>query len=168
MRFLMILTGILVLMRSPSLAAADGKPTRVPLPDSFSKLDLPAGSACSFHLRGEPVVNREFATTFPADSSGDVRELVTGRLVEGLSNVDTGMSIVVDISGPGRFVFHPDGSVTWDPNGRWLLFLSPRDVPAGPTAYINSGHIRVEITPTGQKVLVSRSWTQLDVCAALS
>ena len=134
MRSAMLLVGMVSLLTlSSSLASAGGKPRRVPLPDSFSTLDLAAGKACDFHLAGGPVINHEVATTFPADENGDVRQLIRGRLLERLTNVDTGKSIVVDISGPGRFVFHADGSISWDLHGRWLFFLGPTDVPAGPT-----------------------------------
>jgi hypothetical protein len=113
-RSVALLIGMVGLFAAPfSLASARGEPTRVPLPDSFSTLELGAGKACGFELTGEPVVNHEFATTFPADANGDVRQLFNGRLIERLTNVDTGTSIVVDISERGRFVLHADGSITW-------------------------------------------------------
>jgi hypothetical protein len=46
---------------------------------------------------------------------------VNGRLIERLTNVTTGTSIVVNISERGRFVLHANGSITWDANGRWFL-----------------------------------------------
>ena len=54
-----------VLTASPALASASGKPTRAPLPGAET-FDLPAGLACSFEVAAQPVINKEFTTTFPA------------------------------------------------------------------------------------------------------
>jgi hypothetical protein len=42
----------------------------------------------------------ESTTTFPAQANGDVVVLITGRLVEQVTNVNTGKSITINISGP--------------------------------------------------------------------
>jgi hypothetical protein len=127
-----------------------------------------AGLACSFELAGQPLVNNELTTTFPPEANGDVVQLVTGYVLERLTNVGTGKSIVLNLYGPSTFVFHADGTITFTGLGATAAIFFPTDIPAGPTTYINYGRY-VEIgTPSGQGILVSQSGTQFDVCAALS
>ena len=71
-------------------AAAD-PPVHEPLPPA----DFTLRGICGFPLRVETVANRAKQTTF---SNGT--QLVTGRLVVRLTNVRTGASEVVNISGP--------------------------------------------------------------------
>jgi hypothetical protein len=101
------------------------------------RFDAPAGVVCSFELVGEPVINNEFVTTFPARPNGDVIHLTMGRLVERLTNVETGESITLNISGPVQLTFHPDGTGTTELLGRSVVFLFP--VNGGPSTFINSG-----------------------------
>ena len=169
----MVLTIVIaVLIAGPALAAtpasASGKPTRLPVPNSFNTFDFPAGQACSnFELAGAPVVNNEVYTTFPPEANGDVVQLVTGYLLEQVTNVGTGKSIIVNISGPAKFVSHSDGSVTFIGYGSELEAFFPTDFPAGPRTFINYGLLVINITPLDQFILVSQSGHQFDVCAAL-
>jgi hypothetical protein len=144
-----------------SPAFATGKPTRSPVPDLAQEFVIPAGSACSFELAGDPVVNRLVTTTFPPDENGDIVQLTTGTVVERFTNVATGKSIIINISGPGRLTFHPDGSVTLEAWGTWFI------VAEGPRAFINAGRVVLNITESGP-VTVSQSGHEEDICAALS
>ena len=157
-----------VLTASPALASANGKPTRAPLPDASQTFDLPAGLACSFEVAAQPVINQEFTTTFPAQANGDVVVFVTGRLVERITNVSTGRSITVNVSGPGTAVLHPDGSITVTARGSSFLILYPTDITPGPAFLINTGRYVATFNAAGQETLISQSGTQFDVCAALS
>jgi hypothetical protein len=171
MRTTMLLVAALAFFALPSsLASAGGKPTRSPVPDVFNTFDFPKGLACAgFELAGAPVVNNEVAKIFPADANGDVRIIVTGSLVERVTNVDSGKSIAVNVSGPVFVTEHPDGSATLDFGGRsGPIVFFPTDIPAGPRAFINSGRVVVTVTPTDQFILVSQSGHEEDVCAALS
>jgi hypothetical protein len=174
-RFL-VLGGVLVILgacsdRAPTAPAGDahsppisasGRPTREPFFNG--PFEVPAGLICSFAVAGEFVVNKEFATIFPPEPNGDVVVLVTGRLVQRLTNVSTGKSITVNISGPGRFTFRADGSLTIESFGRSSNF---RNVEDG-GLFLFSGRLVLEIAPDGAATFVSMSGHEEDLCAALS
>lgn len=169
--FLLAVSGsAIALFAFPSaLPAANGKPTRVLLTDQQQTFDIPAGLACSFELAGTPVANNETTTIFPADANGDVRQLITGTLKLQLTNVGTGKSIVVDISGPGTVVLHPDGSASEDLRGPGLVLFFPAANPAGPATYLFTGHTSLSFDPAGNLTLLSTTDNNpLDLCAALS
>jgi hypothetical protein len=152
----------------PLAAAGRGTPTREPIPDEANTADFPAGLVCSFELAVDVVANNEVATTFPAKPNGDVVVLITGRLVNRITNVETGESITVNVSGPLRITFHPDGSATTENEGRTLVFLFPFSIPAGPRTFINSGRVVFTFAPGGPPTLVTLTGQQEDICAALS
>src|SRR5580765_632109 len=93
-------SAIALLVYPATLAAANGKPTKVAITDDQQTFDLPAGVGCSFELAGTPVSNNMYFKTFPAAASGDVRTLINGTLNEQLTNVGTGKPMVVNVSGP--------------------------------------------------------------------
>jgi hypothetical protein len=166
---LLLCGSTMVLFALPSsIASASGMPTRAPLPDSVNTSDLAAGLACSFEVASHPLINNEFTTTFPAEANGDVVVLITGRLVERITNVSTGKSITVNISGPEIVVLHSDGSVTLTALGSSFLILFPTDITPGPAFLINSGRYVATFSAGGQETVLSQSGTQFDVCAALS
>lgn len=169
--FLLAASGsAIVLLALPStLSAANGKPTRVPITDLQQTFDLPAGVVCGFELAGTPVANNETTTIYPADANGDVREIITGTLKLQLTNVGTGKSIVVNISGPGTIVLHPDGSGSENLRGSGLIFFSPTATPAGPATYLFTGNTNISFDPAGNLTLVSTTDNSpADICAALS
>ncbi|HEX2434182.1 MAG TPA: hypothetical protein VHI55_09575 [Gaiellaceae bacterium] len=76
-------------------AALADKPAREPLPAPPFFL---ATDSCSFDVRIDILVNKEFLTTF---TSG--KTLITGRLVARVTNLDDpSKSRVLNISGPGK------------------------------------------------------------------
>jgi hypothetical protein len=82
--------------------------------------------SCTFDVLVETIANREFATTF---TSG--KQIITGRVVARLTNVSTGKSVVVQISGPGiedlsnPSVFNLNGTSLLFPPGQLLLTRGP-------------------------------------------
>jgi hypothetical protein len=175
MRFL-VLGGVLVMLggcsdTAPTAPAADanppkisasGKPTRSPIPP-FGPFEFPAGLVCSFGVRIEFPVNKQFATTFPPEPNGDVVQLLTGRVVQRATNLSTGKSITDNISGPVRVTFHADGSFTVESFGR----SGNLDVE-GTRLFIFSGRLVIEVAPDGVATFVSQSGHEEDLCAALS
>jgi hypothetical protein len=173
MRFL-VLGGVLVMLggcsdTAPTAPAADAKPPGVsasgkPIrePVFAAPFEIPAGLACSFAVGFEFVVNKEFAKTFPPEPNGDVVVLITGRLVQRLTNATTGKSITLNVSGPGRLTIHPDGSATLVAWGRSSNFFGPGD------AFLFSGRLVIEIAPNGVGTPVDLSGHEEDICAALS
>jgi hypothetical protein len=148
------------------LDQARGKPTRSPLV-AVPFFEFPAGLVCSFGVTVETIVNNQIVKTFPPEPNGDIVQLATGAFVTRLSNTSTGKSITVNISGPGRFTLHPDGSATLEASGRWNFFFIDA-VNVGTKAIINSGHIVLSIAPDGTQTLVSQTGHEEDVCTLLS
>ena len=148
---------------NPSRISASGKPTRSPLP--AGDFEAPAGLLCSFGVLSEPVVNNQVVKTFPPEPNGDIVQLATGAFVTRLTNTSTGKSITVNISGPGRFTIHPDGSATLEASGRWF-FAMIENAPF--SAFISSGHAVLSLGSEGTVTLVSQSGRVEDVCALLS
>jgi len=116
-----------------------------------------------------PVSNNQYVKTYPADANGDVRELINGVLKEQLTNVDTGKSIIVNVSGPATETVHTDGSAVLTIGGSILVsFLAPFN-PRGPATYIYTGHTVLSFDTEGVLTLVSTTDNKpFDVCAALS
>src|SRR3954447_12390471 len=117
--FEMVLALGLVLALAAPVAAA--KPDR-----SFAEAgDIPVIGYCDFDVIERPLSNNEYFTTF-FDSDGNVtRSHVAGHLVLELINVETGHSIVVNASGPGRFVDDADGTTVLT-GGTWILNFAGR------------------------------------------
>jgi hypothetical protein len=138
-----------------------GQPTRAfaPIP---SPIDLPAGVFCTFDVRVDILTNQEYAITFPADANGDVRQIITGRLIVSLTNVDSGASVVLNISGPGHLVYHSDGSLTDGFGGRSL------PIQPGAALVLTSGRVIQEFAADGRSILGPVNGHSVDECVALS
>ena len=148
------------------IGQARGKPTRSPL--SAEPFEFAPGEICSFGVLDEPIVNRQVVKTFPPDRNGDIVQLATGAFVIRLTNTSTGKSITVNISGPGRFTIHPDGSVTLVASGRWSLIFFAGDLGPAAKAVINAGRVVINIAPDGSLTLVSQRGHEQDIGALLS
>jgi hypothetical protein len=140
---------------NPPRISAIGKPTRSPV--TFETIELPAGEFCSFAVLLEFPAQKYVAKTFPPKPNGDVVQLQTGHVVARYTNLSTGTSITHNISGPTRFTFHADGSVTLELPGPQGFFTS-----------INKGRIVVEISPDGVFTIVKQVGHLEDICAALA
>lgn len=139
--------------------AQAGRPAREALfiPDV---IDLPAGAACTFDVRIDVLVNREFATTFER-SGTDVVTLTTGRLVVSVTNVATGASETFNISGPGLNVNHADGTLTIYYYGRGMPF-------ADNGMWVTTGPAVQEIAADGSVISTTfASNRSRDVCAEI-
>jgi hypothetical protein len=155
------------LMRNASASSSQSRgPTRIDVPDATQDFTIPAGVACSFAVRSEPLVNRLVTKRFPADASGDVLELTTGTLVVRYTNVPTGKSITLKVSGPGQFTIHPDGSQTLVAVGTWTTFgLADGQL----VFWLTSGRVVVELPADGGlPVIVSQAGRAEDICTLLS
>lgn len=115
-------------------------PTGMPLvfPTYDEEGDLVLPEACSFPVRLDEVANKEYSKTLPGD-----RTLITGRLVVRFTNLDTGASVVRNISGPflmstvdgvqTNYLTGRSGSIVFGPTGARLYVFS------GPNTLINNG-----------------------------
>src|SRR5438874_521583 len=111
------------------LALAAPVRTPVSIPDQFTLTGV-----CSSDVQVDVLTNKEVATTL---SNGNV--ITTGALKVRLTNVDTGKSVVLNISGPS--VTSPDGTTIT--GGPWLFFF-PTDNTQGQDAGLLLIHGRTE------------------------
>ena len=76
-------------------AALADKPVREPLP---APPFLIVSGSCSFDVRADVLVNKEYITTFT-----DGKQIITGRLVVRVTNLaNPNKSRVLNVSGPGK------------------------------------------------------------------
>jgi len=143
---------------SPAMAA---RPTRDFLP-LFDFIVIPAGDACAFPVRLDILENREYGVTFSDASGNVVRQLISGALIIGLTNVDNDRSITVDISGPAQIIVHADGSATY--------VLRGNSLPVVPgMLYRTTGTVVQEYDADNNLVSTSRATgTETDLCPALA
>jgi hypothetical protein len=137
-----------------------------PLREFLPNLDAVIEGACDFPVAVTVLENNEFTTTFFKD--GNVtRVLVTGRVVVELTNVDTGESLVANISGPGVFTFTRDTTVLTT-EGNWLLVFFPGDLGAGEPGqiWLTSGLFVLEFSEEGVALLEAHG-TFRDACVLL-
>lgn len=141
---------------APSAAAE--KPLKEPLP--FDDL---TGQFCEdFLVLVHATSNKEVLHLF---SSGEA--LITGVLKVEVTNLETGKTLALNISGPGKF--SADGS-TLSGSGRWLLFGEPGDFGPGSGSFMTLVAGRLEITfdeEGGVTGLTTQGHVE-DICAALA
>ena len=134
-------------------AAAD-KPIIAPSP--FGEF---TGEYCDdFAVRIRETTNRGKAIIF---SSGAV--LVTGTLKVEVTNLETGKTIALNISGPGMFT--SDGTTLFGP-GPWLLFGEPGFFGPGSPATLETNHGRLVINLV-DGTIVDRVGRRVELCPLL-
>jgi hypothetical protein len=111
-RFGLAMCMALILGAATAGSSMAASPDRAPAPSPDGIVD----ETCGFAIGVTFPVNDQFAITF-FDRHGDpTRVLILGNLVATLTNLSTGESITVNISGPGRMTL-PSGEITT--MGRW-------------------------------------------------
>jgi hypothetical protein len=130
---------------------------------------LPA-SFCGFKIRVSFPVNKEYSKILKT-TNGSVTTLITGASTVSNTNLSTGKTITVNLSGPEKVTTFADGSVTLRAKGRSAYALSPADArrfglsPLGVTAGVQT----VTFAPDGSITSFSlRGHVLVDICAALS
>ena len=159
LRALLAASALVLAVSAP--ASAGGKPTIDPVPFPPDGILLPGGVFCAFDLFAEATRNTERAKTFPADANGDVVQIVTGQLWVRFTNMSSGATAEINISGPIRYLIHPDGEIE-----ATLLGRSVAVEPGG--FFIYTGRIDQLIHPDGSTEILSRRGGSIDVCALLS
>jgi hypothetical protein len=99
-RLLAALFATALLIGSAAPTIAGGKPTVDPVPFPEDGILLPGGVFCAVDVFVEAIKNTEKAFTFPADDDGNVLQIITGQLWISVTNLTTGDSVVLNISGP--------------------------------------------------------------------
>lgn len=135
-------------------AAAD-KPIQVPAP--FGEF---TGQYCAdFQVRIRETTNRGTIKIF---SSGAA--IVTGTLKVEVTNLETGKTIALNISGPAKF--SSDGTTLVGP-GPWLLFGEPGFFGPGSPRMLETNHGRLVISLVDGSI-ISRTGHSVDLCPLLA
>jgi hypothetical protein len=159
----LLIASILMLMLSAAPVGAAG-PTREFLP-APAFIDFGAGELCTFPVRINVLVNKEYGTTFFDAAGQPTRTLISGRLIVEVVNQLTGKSVVVNASGPGLVVYE-GVNIRVTLRGRSLIFL-----PSDHLLYLNTGLVvefgNGSIQPVVLPV-ISRVGHRVDYCPLLS
>jgi len=152
----------LILALWPGRADAQA-PEREPIPTEDLSFDVgpcPVPFPVSFHV----LENKESTITFFDDEGNPVKTIIQGRVVLEITNVDTGVSIVRNVSGPGTITYADQMFVG---RGSGLYFFFPGDLGPGTpgSMFINHGRV-VEFLGEPRKI-ISQTGRQEDLCATL-
>jgi hypothetical protein len=149
-------------------ASAD-PPIRTPIVilSPFILQDTRGNDPCGFQVQLDVLTNKEVVTTF-VRKNGTSFIQVTGALKVRLTNLSTGKSIDINISGPIRFVPNADGSVTQIGPGPQLFVFDPGVAPDLPRLVLTSGRTVSMFDPEGNFSLLSVQGHVEDLCALLA
>jgi hypothetical protein len=151
----------------PALAA--GASPRVPV--LFDDFDLPA-DFCGFPVHVSSPVNNEFANKFTTNADGTTSIHITGRFYVGFTNLDSGKSVVYNVSGPGTFTVRQDNTfVVMEGEGRGFAIFAPAAQAAFgvPGIAVVSGHAVTTFAADGSVTSFSFSGGRpTDACAAIA
>jgi len=151
----MVLAGALSALGIGQVLAAG--PSRDPVPGGV--IQLAAGEVCSFPVTLD-VDSKEVALTFATT------QIVTGRLTAVVTNGSTGQSISANVSGPAKYAFNDDGSLSISGGGPWLIWNTAGD-PWGPGMWLTTGRVSMEFEADGTMSSLTVLGTRADVCALL-
>ena len=150
-----VILSILVGLFPSTIALADTKPIRK---DVSAPFVMTVENVCSFPVEITSLANNEVLTIY-----SDGRRTVTGRLTVRLTNVNTGKSIDVNVSGPVTFTPTDDG-FTAVFRGRSLIFPNGTNL-----FFISSGRTIMTVNQDMTFfTLLSVTGSTFDVCAALA
>jgi hypothetical protein len=153
-------------MASPVAAA---KPVRGPVPLSpFTIPAEPAGCG-SFDVLVEPLTNKEQEIDFFDQAGNPLFSIISGGLKVRLTNLDTGFSVDLNISGPTQIIYNADGTISVLTGGPALWWFSdgPEVAPGQPLLGLYHGRTESVFNATGFHFL-SATGTVQDLCALLA
>ena len=127
----------------------------------------PRGRHLPFAVSAEPV-HEDLAVRYHYDASGAIDAYQFKGPLEGrITNVDTGASVVRNLSGFGTVTPHADGSYDAVFEGGLLLFMGGGDSPASELLLL-TGRTELHGSATGVKTVVSASGASEDLCQTLA
>jgi hypothetical protein len=157
-----VLLGIMLAAIMAQTALAD-RPARDPAPPPPGTVISLTSGECPFPVDLLVVANKEYTLTFASGA-----QIVTGQLSVRATNVTTGSSVDLSVSGP---LFTSVGGSTLQLSGSSLLFL-----PAGATGanspgvlWLTRGPVLIDLS--GQFLafrLIAADSSVTDICAALA
>jgi hypothetical protein len=133
------------------------------------EFDLPAGTACEFHLLVQGSGSKRISRTFTDQDGNVVRTLAAGKGFDlTFTNLDTGEILEFPSNGSVmRTTTNADGTFTVQATGHNVVILFPSDVPAGPSTTLYTGRLVYTVDTSGVFTVVSSSGPTTDICALL-
>jgi hypothetical protein len=125
---------------------------------------------CGFQIQVAPVTNKEYTKVLKT-SDGSMTFLTTGTLTISYTNLQTGKTITVNRSGPGKTTVFADGSAFVATQGPGGLILAPPDAQRFglPAVSVLAGALTLTVDPAGNITSLSfNGHVLVNVCAALS
>ncbi len=164
---LVMIPVVMLLMFGLASPASAISPTTVTAPVTAFTVT----GSCSFDVLlapKSPQTNQEKITTFFDQAHNERFQLVTGALQVVLTNVSTGKSVDLNISGPTQVSPLPDGSLKVVNLGPTLFLFQPGVAPSLPLLALIQGRTESMFDALGNYSLLSVQGTVADVCALLS
>lgn len=144
-RIAMLATLVLVMTIGLSAMSMSAHATQ-PLRERLDNPDEVILGDCGFDILFEEVADKEYLTTY-FDREGNVqRQVITGVLKYNATNMETGETLFLNISGWGTYTYPEDGSVHLVGAGKWLHFgvvNRPGEI------LLTSGHFEGDYGPDG-------------------
>jgi hypothetical protein len=156
---LAVMTFALCALSSGTIANASPP---IPIPPN-PETTWPAGTVCPYPVH---VVATENKSLLHQLRNGQL--IITGKLTERVTNLNTGQSESFKASGPLRIMPHQDGSATVITHGHLFLSLSSSADAGGPGLFVYIGRVVMQVSSDGTVISASRVPRMIDVCALLA
>jgi hypothetical protein len=140
----LIPAALLVLMVAAPVSAKP--PTKEPQSPVFD--EFAAGDVCDFAVRVESLASKAKSITFDR-RDGALKVNLNGTLVERVTNLDTGASVIRQSSGPVKVSLNDAGHVVLDYGGASVLPFFDGDVIGRGLLYFKGGGAEAEIGDDG-------------------
>jgi hypothetical protein len=154
-------TILAALILGAALPARAVPPIHFPFPTS----DILITGDCDFDIQTHVTMDKARSTVFFDRDGNVVRQNVTGVLKETVTNVETGETMSLNLSGHATFYFNEDGSIDLVGEGQWLLFnIANRP---GETLF-TQGHFTAVIEPNGALLITDPAPRETNLCETLA
>ncbi|GLI00471.1 hypothetical protein Pa4123_57470 [Phytohabitans aurantiacus] len=158
-----------IVAAEPAAAATGGG--WVPAPSS--PWEVPAGARCDFPVRAEPVVDEVRTRVFERYPDGSTkREAYVGDLVLKVTNVASGASVEVDLSGSAMVKIAQGGTVVsdsvWAVVGPALFGFREGGGNRPRGIYVFDGLYTIAFDAASYKTVTMYHGTERELCAELS
>lgn len=156
----MSLTAAVVVALAVSLVAATPAVADKPVKEPAPPFGEATGEFCEgFAVHIQATTDRGTLKVFSTGAA-----LVTGTLKVAVTNLDSGKTIQLNISGPARF--SSDGSTLYG-TGAWLLFGEPGFFGPGSPAILETNHGQLAVSLV-DGTIISRIGHRVDLCPLLA
>ena len=170
MRRYFVALGTLVAALTLAASASADKPSKFPTP--FSPFEGIVGTptqVCPFNTLITPVANDGFGI-FHVQKDGSSWFWGGGHNTATVLNEDTGKSMTINATGPGKITFNDDGSIDLIGGGHWFVFDTAADPsPDAPSITLYSGYIHIhQDDVNGTQIVQYNGTAPIDICQALA